>query len=248
MSKNSRYLRFWEIDFFRGIVILMMIIYHILYNIYFFDIYSFNIHSLPFRIFLFPIGTTFLFLVGISLTLSYNKAKKNLSKKRLYLKFFLRGIKIFSLGLVITFFTWIFLEEGFVIFGILHCIGISIILSVFFIRFRFLNLIFGSILFLIGFILRSFTFDFNYLLFLGFIPRNFYTVDYFPLLPWFGVVLFGIGFGNILYPNYKRVFILPDLSDVKIIKFLCFLGRNSLIIYFLHQILIIGLIQLYLIF
>jgi len=237
--------RYWEIDFLRGIAIVMMIIYHIIFNLNFFNVYNFNLQSLSFKLFLYPIGTTFLLLVGISLTLSYNKSKKDLTKNQLIKKFIFRGLKIFFLGLIITFVTFFYLGKGFVIFGVLHCIGISIILSILFIRFRFLNLFLGIIFVIFGVILRFMTFDFYYFLWIGFIPRNFYTVDYFPLLPWFGVILFGIGVGNIFYPDYKRIFKIPDFSNYKIVKFFDFLGRKSLIIYFLHQPIIIFLIQLF---
>jgi len=241
----ENYHRYWEIDFLRGIAIIMMIIYHIFYDINFLNVYNFNLQDFSFKLFLYPIGTIFLLLVGISLTLSYNKSKKDLIKNSLIKKFVFRGLKIFFLGLIITFVTFFYLGQGFVIFGVLHCIGISIILSIIFIRFRFLNLFLGIIFVIFGIVLSYMTFDFNFLLFLGFRPVDFYTVDYFPILPWFGVILFGIGLGNIFYKDYKRNFNLPDLSKLKIVEFLGFLGRNSLIIYFLHQPILLFLIQLF---
>ncbi len=237
--------RYWEIDLLRGIAIIMMIIYHIFYDINFLNVYNFDFQFFSFKLFLYPIGTIFLLLVGISLTLSYNKSKKDLTKNSLIKKFVFRGLKIFFLGLIITIVTFLCLGQGFVIFGVLHCIGISIILSIIFLRFRFLNLFLGIIFVIFGIVLSSMTFDFNFLLFLGFRPIDLYTVDYFPILPWFGVVLFGIGLGNIFYKDYKRNFNLPDLSKLIIVKFLDFLGRNSLIIYFLHQPILIFLIQLF---
>lgn len=72
-------------------------------------------------------------------------------------------------------------------------------------------------------------------LWLGFTPYNFYTLDYFPLLPWLGVMSLGIFLGNTLYENYTRHFKLPDLSKYAIIKASGFLGRHSLLIYFIHQ-------------
>jgi len=247
MNTNHENYRFWEIDFFRGIAIILMITYHIFFDIYFFDLVKFDIHSVYFEILSYPIGTTFLLLVGISLTLSFNRYKKEFSKKRVAEKFLFRGFKIFLLGLILTIATFFYLGDNFIIFGVLHCIGLSIIFSIPFIRYRSLNLFLGLIFVLFGIILKNYTFDFSYLLFLGFRPMNFSTVDYFPIFPWFGFVLIGISLGNFLYPSYKRRFDIFDLSNFKLVKFLGFLGKNSLLIYFFHQPIIVGIIYIYLV-
>jgi uncharacterized membrane protein len=91
----------------------------------------------------------------------------------------------------------------------------------------------------LGFYLQEFRFDFSWLLWLGFIPKNFYTFDYWPILPWFGVTLIGIFFGNSLYKNGRRNFKIKDLSNLSIVKVLAFLGRKSLTIYLIHQPLLI---------
>ena len=162
------------------------------------------------------------------------------------MKFLRRGTKIFSLGMIITALSWIYIPERFVIFGILHCIGISIILSLPFIRYKVTNLILGFLLIGAGIYLKTLNFDFNWLIPLGFLPRRFFTIDYFPILPWFGVVMVGMAIGNFVYPNTKRRFHLGDRSCNLITKALCFIGRHSLIIYFLHQPILVGLIFLFL--
>lgn len=237
--------RFWEIDSLRGIAILVMIIFHVLYDLNHLDLYKINLYSYPLFLFFLPFAVIFLLLVGVSLSLSYSRATKKLTTKQLTIKYLKRGLMIFSLGLLITVATRIYLTNGFVIFGVLHCIGLSIILAYPFIKFRYQNLIIGTIFIIIGIILQNYRFDFYWLIWLGFRPSIFYTVDYFPLLPWFGVVLIGIFIGNTLYPKYKRRFNIKDLSESLIIRFLCFLGRNSLIIYLLHQPIILGLIYLF---
>ena len=95
-----------------------------------------------------------------------------------------------------------------------------------------LCLVLGSILFRKLFHFPSFFFS-------VFKPYNFYTVDYFPLFPWWGVVLLGIFLGKQLYPGYKRIFPLPDWSRVPLIQAVSFLGQHSLTIYILHQPIII---------
>ena len=242
MTKNIN--RFWEIDILRGIAIIMMIVFHIFYDLNYFGIYKINLFSGYFLVYAYTAASIFIILVGISLTLSYNRAKKKLTKKQLQLKYLKRGLTIFGLGLLITLATWIYLREGFVVFGALHCIGISIILAYPFLRFHYKNLIFGIVLILVGIVLKTLTFDFYWLVWLGFTPSQFYTIDYFPLLPWFGFVLIGIFIGNVLYPNLKRRFSLKDHSEVLFVRFLCFLGRHSLIIYFLHQPIFVGIIGL----
>jgi uncharacterized membrane protein len=244
--------RFWEIDFLRGLAIILMIAYHFLFDLNFFGIYSLDIYSGIYWYFPRLIASIFIFLVGISLYLSYTRAEISGTYTRerdFFFKYLKRGIWIFSLGLLITLSTWIFIRSAFIIFGILHFIGLAIILQYPFLKFNqrypYLNLCTALIFIAAGLYLGSFTVDFSWLLWLGFIPQNLITVDYFPLLPWFGVVSLGIFTGSILYKNYKRKFKFPELNKHLSIKTFTFLGRHSLLIYFIHQPVLIVLLYLW---
>jgi uncharacterized membrane protein len=236
--------RFWEIDTIRGIAVIMMIIFHILFDLNFFDYISINLYDGYFLIYVYFNATLFIILVGVSLTLSYSKAQKTLTKNKMRWKFLGRGFFIFCIGLLITLATWLYLPRGFIIFGVLHCIGISIILAYPFIRYKIQPFILGILFIGIGIFIKTLTFNFPWLLWLGFTTSDFYTVDYFPLLPWFGVVLVGISLGNTLYEKGNRRFALNDKTHLKPIKITTFLGRHSLIIYILHQPILIGIFTL----
>ena len=95
---------------------------------------------------------------------------------------------------MVTAATWLYLGEGFIIFGILHLIGVSVMLSPLFFRFRKYNLITGSVFILAGFFLNG-VYGPSWLLPFGIHPAGFTSVDYTPLFPWFGVVLVGVGIG-----------------------------------------------------
>jgi uncharacterized membrane protein len=238
--------RFWEVDFLRGIAIIMMVIYHIMFDVVFLNITYIDLSSIPVLLFLYPIGTMFLLLVGVSLTLSYSRTEATLSSWEQQRKFILRGLYIFGGGMLVTIGTWLYLKQGYVIFGVLHCIGVSTILAYPFIRRRVDPFVLGIICVIIGVFLQlKVVVDFPWLLWLGFIPNTFYTVDYFPLLPWFGVILIGIFIGNSLYQNNKRRFNIKDFSHVLTVRGVCFLGRHSLLIYLLHQPIIVALLTLF---
>lgn len=237
--------RFWEIDMLRGIAILMMITYHVLFDLNYFGFTSTDLNSPAVLVFLYPVGTLFLLLVGMSLTLSYHRVKNSLTKIQLPIKYLKRGVSIFTLGLLITLVTWVYPHEGYIIFGVLHCIGLSILLAYPFLNTRLSALLVGVICISIGVVLRfAGTVDFPWLLWLGFVPDSFFTLDYFPILPWFGVVLIGIFFGNTLYKNNTRIFVLKETPDFIGTRLLCFLGRHSLVIYLLHQLIIVGILYL----
>lgn len=222
--------RFWEIDFLRGLAIIMMIVFHSLWDFNHFFNFNFILSTGFWKFFQVTTAFLFLFLVGVSLSISTR------DKKNIFLKLLKRGARIFSLALLITVITKIFFPDMFIIFGILHLIAISIILSYFFLNFRYLNLVLGVLMIVVGNILKNYTFSFSYFLFLGFLPKDFVSLDYYPVLPWFGVVLIGIFVANLFYTSGQRKFSWPDLSQNKFIKSFCFLGKYSLPIYFGHQI------------
>jgi uncharacterized membrane protein len=194
--------------------------------------------SIPLVPFFFSLLVSHWFIVGVSLVLSNQRKKQhnpNISTHQLFLSQLYRGLTIFTLGMVITVVTYFYPHEGYIRFGVLHCIGLSIILSFWFLRFRLLSAIVGVIIIIIGALVQQFTVTTSYLLWLGLKPSVFYTVDYFPLLPWFGVILLGISLGNTLFKKNSRLYSLRDLSHTGIIRSLSYLGRHSLLIYFFHQ-------------
>jgi len=225
--------RLWEIDLFRGIAILMMVLFHTVFDISFFGIASLDVSTGFWRYFGYATASLFLVIVGVSLVVSHARAQQKISGLSLALKFVYRGAFIFALGLLVTLGTWLYLREGFVIFGILHLIGISILLSPLFFRFGRLNILPGLACITVGWTISGMAGP-AILLPLGIIPPGFISVDYTPLFPWFGVVLIGMGMGEFLYAGGVRQFSLRSLPDV-LVNPVSFLGRHSLVIYLVHQ-------------
>ena len=224
--------RFWEIDFARGLAVIGMIIFHALWQLNYFSYTTLSLYSGWLGLFQKTIAITFLLLAGIGLTLSANRRDD-------YNSWFVkRGLFIFGLGMLITTFTFLFFREGLIFFGVLHLIGASIILAIPFAKHIYASIISGLIVIIAGVYLQTLTFDFPYLLWLGFFyPVT--TFDYYPLLPWFGVILIGIAFGNVLYKNGKRIRELNNYDNV-----VSKLGKYSLLIYFIHQPILFGLLML----
>lgn len=239
--------RFWEIDVIRGLAILMMVTYHLIFDLAYFGIYSFNLSSGFLWIFARVTAFIFIFLVGVSLTLSYSRADlmgESQKKTNLFPKYLKRGVKLFLLGLLISLVTWIFIPQDFIVFGVLHFIGLAIILEYHFLDKKYLNLVLGIIFIISGFILAQYTVNYPWLIWVGLKPAVFVTVDYFPLLPWLGVVSLGLFAGKMFYTDYKRRYSIPDLSKNILTRMCTVLGRNSLLIYLIHQPILIMVLYL----
>ena len=163
------------------------------------------------------------------------------------MKYLKRGVSILLIAALITVVTWWYLGEGYIIFGILHLIGFSIIIAPFFLHRKLVSLYGGIFVIIVGILLQAVRGPFI-LLPLGIYPASFYSVDYTPIFPWFGIVLIGIYLGGLLYPGGKRGYIVPERFNYSQLpavpgKVLAFLGRHSLVIYILHQPVIILLLH-----
>jgi uncharacterized membrane protein len=234
---TSTYKRFWEIDLLRTVAIVMMITFHVLYLLKYFDIHHTGVPALPYGFWWwFPrvTGGTFIFAAGVSLTITYSRSKRISG-------FLLRGLKIFAWGMGITLLTWLIAPNEYVRFGILHFFGIAFILAPFFLRFRFINLIMGIALLAIGIYLGGISFDFPWLLWLGLMPHGFSTLDYWPLLPWFGLFLVGMFFGKLLYPQGNRRLNIHEFSN-PVTSALTLPGRHPLVIYLAQWPIVIGIL------
>jgi uncharacterized membrane protein len=239
MSGSSR---FPEIDLLRGIAIVMMVIFHSVFDCSFFRIAPVVVDTGFWRYFAYATASLFLLVAGISLAISHARSARHLSGWPLTRKFLIRGAGIFACGLLVTIATWWYLQEGFVIFGILHLIGVSIMLSPLFFRFRKWNAAIGIVFILLGWFLATIPGPAALLVF-GIHPLAFWSVDYTPIFPWMGLVLIGMAIGEFAYPDGERAWTMPRLPD-RAVSLLAFLGRHSLVIYLVHQPLILLVLYL----
>ncbi len=232
--------RFLEIDCLRGIAIFCMVVFHSLVDYNFFVSSQFDLSG-GLWFWLGRISAIlFLLLAGISLSLRVHR--KQLQGNKLVSDLAVRGLFIFGLGMLLTFFTLLVFPQYAILFGILHLIGLSTILAIPFLKEPTWAGIVG-----LGIAILGTFFYWQWLPFpkvLALVPIWFPTFDYFPLFPWFGLVLIGIFFGNRWYPNGKPGFKFRLEPSNPLARLLAWAGRNSLVIYFVHQPLLVGFLLL----
>lgn len=236
---HSTSTRFWEVDALRGMAVLAMIFFHFMWDLQFFELTGINVFSVPWQLFARAIGATFMFVMGVSLMLDASKYEGSL--QHVWRRNLKRGLTVFGAGMLVTVVTLLAVGNEFVRFGILHLAGISIIFATTFVRQPArLSLWTGFILIATGWLVGGISVSSPWLIPLGIQQSNERMVDYYPVLPWFGVVLLGIAFGKYAYPNNHRRIDLPDWRNGKPVRLLQYLGQHSLAIYLIHQPLLIA--------
>ncbi len=234
MAGEERHSRVHALDFVRGLAIVFMVFYNWSVALQYFGLLDIG-RNVFYSLFLpVMIASVFIFVSGIASRLSYER-----NKETFHSRYFRRGSILLAFSLLITFFTYLFVPQRTIIFGILHFFAAGSFLLPLFARLGKSLPPFSIAALILGIYLQTQGFDFNYLLWLGLAPRNFSTFDYFPLLPWLGVLLLGFHAG----PAASGLAGKYRLSGV-VSKLLILLGRHSLLIYLLHQPLLIAALLL----
>lgn len=222
------------IDELRGLDIVAMVFYHAMYDL----VYIFGVDMPFFHSILMPyiqplIAGIFIVLSGISCRYSRSNLK--------------RGLKAVLLGMVLTVVTLIFMPGEAIYFGILHFMGTSMML------FALINPLLDKINPIIGLIVAIMIYILTQHLPHGWIgigelvrialPQQLYTKsyllplgfagagsDYFPLIPYFFMYLAGSFLGVFFRRNQMPGWLYDTHS-----RFFSKLGRNTIVIYMLHQ-------------
>ncbi len=235
--------RFNELDAWRGLAVVSMVIYHFFFDLNFLGLAPREMYAGGWLVFQRMIASSFLLLVGISLTISFSHCRDK-PLGALFKKFLKRAAFVMAAALLVTLGTWLFVPEQYVRFGILHLISVSTIIALpfLFIRPEWITAILGAVIIYFGTFIKTVSVAHPFFLWLGIAYPGFATVDYFPVMPWFGIVLIGIFLGRGLYPDGKPRFHFFALKNP--VPVLNWVGRKALWIYLVHQPVLVGLLML----
>lgn len=218
--------RVWQIDFSRGVAICLMASFHFVFDLnYYWDVpvsyqsgFWYYVGKLS--------AILFTFIAGVSASLSSRHIR--------------RGLVVLGWGLVISLATYLLDPQTYIRFGILHMQGSCMLLFPLLKNLRPAWLaVTGTAVFFAGKWTAELTGP-AFLLPLGVMPTGFQSLDYYPLLPWAGLFLYGAALGKLGFgdqaprsqpqpqPFWARPFSLA--------------GRHSLAIYLIHQPVLIGLL------
>ena len=221
--------RNFTVDIVRTIAILMMVVFHFIYDLRTFAYHDWDIPDGPgWKQWRESIVSLFLLCVGVSLVFSHSNSIR-------WKKFGLRFISILGAAILISIVTFYSYPENWIYFGILHFIAIASLLSL-----PLVNMPRLAVLAATGLLLATY-FDlvntrWPYYAFFPGLPWH--PHDFVPLVPWLALVWIGIALGHSEWLRRDPLSGFPYRSQL--VK----PGQHSLAIYLLHQPVIIALMAI----
>ncbi|MCR9204910.1 MAG: DUF1624 domain-containing protein, partial [Halobacteriovoraceae bacterium] len=216
-EEKKQYPRYEVIDVIRATAVILMIIFHLSYDLNVFKFVSIDFQRDPLW-WTFPRVIVFLFLTAMGL--SFELGKKEIPIKKVAQRF----LKIGGYALIISITTKFLFPKNWIYFGTLHCIAVCSILALP-VRHRPKLAWFLSAAFLIPLL-----FGFHWPFFK--LPHP--SMDYIPAFPWIGVVFMGMGLHHLGFHKFQ----VPDFPGKKIVLML---SQYSLFIYIIHQPILFGI-------
>lgn len=230
--------RLVALDLARSAALLAMAIFHFVFDLELFGFASPGTTQLPgWRWLAYLTAGSFLFLAGFSLWLAHGQGVR-------WRGFGWRLSRIAGAAALITAATWVALPDAFIFFGILHAIAVASLLGLAFLRLPPAALIaLGAVVIWLPQAVRFDALDAPWFWWTGLQATPLRSVDYVPLFPWFGPVLFGIACARLM----TRAGALDRLAQWRagpLARAAAWPGRHSLAVYLTHQPVLIALVWL----
>jgi uncharacterized membrane protein len=229
--------RFALVDMARGVAIIAMAAYHLCWDLSYFRFIAADVGYDPAWVLIArSILAVFLFLAGVSLVLGHGDGIR-------WRSFWRRWIFVVAGALAITVATWFAFPQSFVYFGVLHAIALFSLMGLAFVRTPiWLAVVVAAVVIALPFFYSDPLFNERVWSWLGFwvVPPP--TNDLVPVFPNFGSVLVGIVLARLVLASRFAPRLAAIASTGRMPRVLAFMGRWSLLIYLLHQPILLGLI------
>ena len=227
--------RFDRLDALRAVAIVWMAAFHFCFDLNHFGFTKQNFHTDPFWLWQrTAIVALFLFCAGVGQAVA-------LGQRQPWRRFWRRWAQVVACALLVTLGSiWMF-PRSFISFGVLHAIALLLIVA----RLsagagRWLWPL-GLVAIVLPHLVQHPFFDSRWTDWIGLTTQLPVTQDYVPLLPWAGVVWWGLAAGQWVLAR-RRAWLSGGLP--RALSPLATLGRWSLSFYMLHQPVLIGAFML----
>lgn len=229
--------RYAIVDIARGVAIIAMVAYHLCWDLSLLRFIAPDVGRDPNWVLIArTILAAFMLLVGVGLVLGHGNGIR-------WPSFWRRTIFVVLGALAISLGTWLVFPDSFVYFGVLHAIALFSLLGLAFVRAPlWLAIAVAAIVITLPFLYSDPLFNQKLFSWIGFWqvppPAN----DLVPLFPWFGVVLVGLIATRLVLASPIAGRLAAVNPTGRLPQLLALLGRWSLLIYLLHQPILLGLL------